>query len=142
MKSKLIMVGLMVIVALSLLACAAPANEVSLEIPCDDFMKDKNLTWNVSGVSVGDSIKTTLCSNPTTGFKWELAGISDQTVLKQDGEAEFMPPAEAIPGAGGKEIWTFKALKQGTSQISLEYSRPWEGGEKAEWTFDINVTVE
>ncbi len=35
----------------------------------------------------------------------------------------------------------FKALKKGSSTIYLEYSRPWEGGEKGEWTCTVNVVV-
>ena len=142
MKSKLIVIGLMVIASISLLACSSPSNEISHEISCDDFMQGNNLTWIVSGVKAGDTVKAIICSNPTTGFRWELAGINDQTVLKQDGDPEFVPPREQIPGAGGKEIWIFKALQKGTSLVSLEYSQPWEGGEKAEWTFDITVTVD
>ena len=53
-----------------------------------------------------------------------------------------MPPQEQdVEGAAGKEIWTFNALRKGTSNISMEYSRPWEGGEKAEWTFTLDVVV-
>jgi predicted secreted protein len=29
-------------------------------------------------------------------------------------------------GAGGKEIWTFKALGSGKTTIDMEYVRPWE----------------
>jgi predicted secreted protein len=49
------------------------------------------------------------------------------------------PPPSRTPGQG---VWTFKALKAGESTISLDYSRPWEGGEKGEWTFVLNVVVE
>lgn len=31
-------------------------------------------------------------------------------------------------GAGGKEVWTFKAMGIGTEYIVLEYVRDWEGG--------------
>ncbi len=43
--------------------------------------------------------------------------------------------------AVGKEVWTFKILKAGISQISLAYSRPWEDGEKAGRIFKVTVTV-
>ena len=34
-------------------------------------------------------------------------------------------------GAPGTEQWTLKALKQGAvATVKLDYSRPWEGGEK------------
>ncbi|MFC1983316.1 protease inhibitor I42 family protein, partial [Chloroflexota bacterium] len=52
-------------------------------------------------------------------------------------ESEPPPP----PGTPGQEVWTFKALKKGTTTVFMEYSRPWEGGEKGEWTFNLTVTV-
>jgi predicted secreted protein len=75
-----------------------------------------------------------------------LAEISDQTVVEQvdhkyvalSEEGKKPPP----PGTPGGEIWTFKALKEGKSTISMEYGQPWEGGEKAAWTFVLTVTVE
>ena len=135
MKSKLIMAGLMVILALSLLACSSPSQRLVVIASVDSPVSEE------VEIAVGGSLVVHLESNPTTGFKWELSEITDQMVLKQDGEPEFVPPDEAIPGAGGKEIWTFKALSKGTSTISMEYSRPWEGGEKAEWTYTLTVIV-
>ena len=46
-----------------------------------------------------------------------------------------------IAGTPGQEVWTFEALKKGSSTVSLEYDRPWEGGEKGEWTFELTVVV-
>jgi len=51
------------------------------------------------------------------------------------------PENKGLVGAPGEEVWTFKALKKGTSTIALEYSRPWEGGEKGEWTLNLTVIV-
>jgi len=144
----------MVIMALSLLACSPEAaeepvspapNKVSVAVTCDDFMNQKHISKQFE-IQTGGSLTLTLCSNPTTGFLWsEMAQISDQTVLKQV-DHEFVPPEDLgdrppPPGSPGEEVWTFKALKEGTSTISMEYSRPWEGGEKAEWTFVLTITV-
>lgn len=136
MKSKLITVGLMVVLVLSLLACSSVPQRLVIIASVDDSYAGEEFE-----IATGGSLVLHVESNPTTGFRWELAGISDETVLKQDGEPEFVPPEETIPGAGGKEIWTFKALKEGTATVYLEYSRPWEGGEKAEWTYTLTVTV-
>ena len=139
MRTKLILVSTLVALSLSLFACTS--KQVPLEITCDDFTEYQHFTWEVQGVNAGDSLAVTLCSNPTTGFQWtELARISNETVLKQT-DHEFVPPKGDVPGAAGKEIWTFKALKKGTTEISMEYSQPWEGGEKAEWTFIATVVV-
>ena len=141
MKSKLILVCAVVAISLCLLACLPTSKQASVEVSCDDFMKQQHISQEAE-VAVDGSLTVTLCSNPTTGFIWsESAQISDQTVLQQT-DHKFVPPEETgVAGAAGKEIWTFKALKKGTSTISMEYSRPWEGGEKGEWTFVLTVTV-
>ena len=82
------------------------------------------------------------CSSPTTGFWWsELAEISNQTVSKQT-DHRYEPAEEKnIVGGAGQEVWTFETLKEGITTVSMEYSRPWEGGEKGEWTFNLTVVV-
>ena len=143
MKLKLILICVVTIVSLSLSACAPASKQVSVD--CDDFMEHQDIAKEME-VAVGDTFTVTLCSNPTTGFEWmESAQISDQTILQQTAH-EFVPPeaeedAPPAPGTPGQEVWTFEALTKGTSTISMEYSRPWEGGEKGEWTFELTVTV-
>jgi inhibitor of cysteine peptidase len=108
-------------------------------------MEQKHISREVE-VAVDGSLTVTLCSNPTTGFIWsESADISDQTVLEQTGHEFIAPEGEGdeppAPGTTGKEVWIFKALKKGTTEVSMEYSRPWEGGEKGEWTYTLTVVV-
>jgi len=142
-KSKLILTSITVAISLCLFACSPTPKEVSVEASCDDFMKLKHISKEVE-VPVDGSLTVTLCSNPTTGFQWsELAQISDQTVLQQVDHKFVIPEREPPPppGTPGQEVWTFKALKEGESIISMEYSRPWEGGEKGVWTFVLTVVV-
>jgi len=131
-----------VAISLSLFACFPTPKQVSVEATDDDFMKLHAISKEVE-VAVDGSLTVTLFSNPTTGFQWESAQISDQTVLEQVAHKFVSPEREPPPppGTPGKEVWTFKALKQGKSIISMEYSRPWEGGTKAEWTFVLTVVV-
>ena len=92
-------------------------------------------------LAVGDLFTVTLSSNLTTGFQWsESAQIDDRSVLEQQAH-RFVPPEEDAPGAAGNEVWTFKALEQGSTEVYLEYSQPWEGGKQAEWTFRLLVVV-
>jgi inhibitor of cysteine peptidase len=140
MKAKLIMVGLMVVTVMALLACSATPKEASVQVSTDDFMNQKNISQQVD-VPNGGSLTVTLGSNPTTGFKWsEEAQVSDSAVLKQM-EHKYVAPDGKLMGAAGDEVWTFKALKKGVATVTLEYSRPWEGGEKGEWTYTLTVTV-
>ena len=142
MKSKLILVCAMVAVSLFLFACLPASKQASIDFSCDDFMKDQHISQEVE-VAVDGSLTVTLCSNPTTGFLWETAQISDQTVLEQVDHKFVSPESEPPPppGTPGQEVWTFKALKEGESTISIAYSRPWEGGEKGAWTFTLTVVV-
>jgi len=132
-----------VAISLCLFACSPAPKQASVEASCDDFYEHQHISQEVE-VAVDGSLTVTLCSNPTTGFQWsESAQISDQTVLEQVDHKFVSPESEPPPppGTPGQEIWTFKALKKGTTEVSLEYSRPWEGGEKATWTFVLTVTV-
>ena len=143
MKKILIMLSLLLVVPVAALAFGCTAEEPeSVEISCDDFMQDNHISLSrIIELSVNDSFTVTLCSNRTTGFEWsEIAEINDQTILDQT-DHEYTPPEGNLAGAAGEETWTFKALKKGTTEVIMEYSRPWEGGEQAEWTFNVTVTV-
>jgi inhibitor of cysteine peptidase len=141
MKAKLVLMCAVGVLSLFLFACAPAARQASVEVSCDDFSQQNHITKQVE-VGAGGTLAVTLCSNGTTGFMWsETAQISDQSVLQQTDHRFVSPEAEGVVGAAGKEVWTFNALKKGTSTVSVEYSRPWEGGEKGVWTFNLTVTV-
>jgi len=141
MRLRSILISVMIGISVCLFACSAALEQVSsLEISFDDFQITKNITKELE-VRVGDTFTVSLFSNPTTGFKWpDLGKIADETILKQV-DHEYEAPDSDIPGAGGKEHWTFEALKEGKTTISMEYNQPWEGGIKAEWTFGLTVSV-
>ena len=117
--------------------------EALIAVLCDDFQSTKHISKEIE-VNVGDSFKVALCSNPSTGFQWsETALISDPNIVQQTYHELITPESEPPPppGTPGQQVWTFEVLKEGTTTVSLEYSRPWEGGEKGEWTFKLTVTV-
>lgn len=141
MRVRMVLAGIMAIGLLALAACSPGASrEVSVEFSCDDFMESKSIEERVE-VGADGTITVTLCSNATTGFEWtESATISDRVVVGQT-DHEFTPPSGDVVGAAGEETWTFKALQKGTAEVSVEYSQPWDGGLKGEWTFTLAVTV-
>ena len=145
MKPKLILTSILATVLLLLAACCPTPKESSILVSCDDFTNNQHISKAIE-INAGDSFIVTLCSNPTTGFQWsETAQIGDPAVLEQTSH-EFRAPEAGgdkppATGTAGEEFWTFKALKKGTTEVSMEYSRPWEGGEKGEWTFNLTVTV-
>ncbi|MFC1893683.1 protease inhibitor I42 family protein [Chloroflexota bacterium] len=140
MKLKIILILAAVTTLLSLFACSQ-ASQISLEIPYEDFTRDQHFTW-AANTDIGDTIIVKVGSNPTTGFTWpDIVQISNQDIVRQTDHKFVSPGQTAVPGASGKDVWTFKALKTGTTTISMGYSKPWEGGEKSEWTFIATIIV-
>jgi len=124
----------MVVVSLGLFACSstsvAPASVECL------------YAWSQeTEIAVGGILSVNLESNPTTGFKWELASITDDTVLKEEGHGFIAPESGAPSGTSGKEVWTFRGLKKGKSIIGMEYRRPWEQDVEPDKVFVLTVVV-
>jgi len=143
MKIKPTLMLTAIVVLILLVACATPSQKAWVEVSCDKF-NDNNHIVQMLEVQAGETFEVKLCSNPTTGFQWsEKAQISDTAVLDQEDHKFIGPESEPPPppGTPGQEVWTFKALKEGSSTIFFEYSHPWEGGEKGEWTCTVNVVV-
>ena len=64
--------------------------------------------------------------------------------MKLLGEAEFKPLETGDPpliGAGGWEIFRFRAIGAGQMTLQLVYHRPWEEGVKPLKTFTLRVVV-
>ena len=135
--------GYLVLNVLIWVGCApAQSRMASIDIGCNEFMELQNIAKEIQ-IAVDQPFTVTLCSNPTTGFQWEPAEISDPTALVETGHRfvsseEIKPPR---PGTVGQSVWTRKALKEGESIVSIAYSRPWKGGEKGAWTFELTVVV-
>lgn len=74
-----------------------------------------------------------LKSNPTTGYSWFLVSYPQQSLnlIKH----VYLPPSSKLIGAGGYEIWQFKAntsafIAPQVMKIELMYARPWEINDK------------
>jgi inhibitor of cysteine peptidase len=109
---------------------------------------DQTLTSADNGESitlaVGDILKVELASNPSTGYSWHIAANTDD-VLAPVGEPQFSLGSQTpMPGAGGTETFTFKAVAAGESTLTLIYNRPWETDvtPTPDDTFTVTVTVE
>ncbi|MEQ8175435.1 MAG: protease inhibitor I42 family protein [Syntrophomonadaceae bacterium] len=91
--------------------------------------------------TVGKSFVLSLASNPTTGFEWALSDTMDKSIVSMvnhDYKSDSAP--EGWTGVGGTDYWTFKALKNGVTEIKLVYARPWESVQPVK-TFTLKVMV-
>jgi inhibitor of cysteine peptidase len=143
MKAKLFLVFALVAIMGVMGACAkvqgAPP-EVNVVVSNDEFLTNKHIVKEVE-VAVDGTVTVTLASNPATGFSWpEIAQIGDAAVIQQT-EHKYVAADGNLMGAPGNEVWTFQTLKKGTTTAGMQYNRPWAGGEKGEWSFQLTITV-
>jgi inhibitor of cysteine peptidase len=139
MLLRISLLFIMCITTLSMSSCFVTSHDYSFEVSCEEFAENSKYNRDLV-LEVGDKIKLALCSNRSTGFSWEYKVTAENIVSEED--HDFEEPEADVVGAAGKELWTFKAVEKGTTEIQMEYSKPWEGGTKAEWTYTIKVTVE
>ena len=90
-------------------------------------------------IDVGDVIVVSLSAQPaSSGYGWRVAAINRQ-VLRPD-SAAYVAGARAstVAGYGGVQVMLFKAIRQGKSDLKLNYRK---AGSAVKRTFDLNVTV-
>ena len=114
MKSRIFAFGFL-LCCLSLFAC-----------------KDSSAVKVVDGkklmeVKAGEEFAISVYANPSTGYEWQLAKPLDTQFLQLSG-TEYLTEDTTLIGAGCEQQWTFKALKPGSTNISLQYLRSWEKG--------------
>ena len=90
-------------------------------------------------VRVGETVQVTLPENASTGYRWTVDRL-DADIVRQL-SAEFYNAAKAI-GAPGTIVFAFEAVKAGTGEIALKYSRPWEGDASIAKRFRVRLSVQ
>ena len=82
----------------------------------------------------------TLESNKTTGFGWDIAIPIDENIIKFM-SCEYIAADTGLIGSGGREIWSFRAVCPGKTNISFKYIRPWEKDVPPAKNLTFNVVV-
>lgn len=149
-KMNLILVNALVIVLLVLSACSSSPTRPSVEVSHDEFLEVQGtisrLVSKEIEVATGSSFTVTLWSNQTTGFSWSELTFHGNGNIVEVINHEYVTPSQnnsesQMVGTSGSEVWTFRALKEGSIDISTEYGQPWEGGEKGAFSFFLTVVV-
>ena len=122
-------------------ACSGTPANVPLGATCDQFRATPTIEQSVA-TTIGTDVTIALCANPSTGFAWEEPQIADAAVIRLVDRRHQAPGASPpIVGAAGSEILTIHTITAGSTTLSTQYSQPWEGGTKGEWTYRLSVTV-
>jgi inhibitor of cysteine peptidase len=90
-------------------------------------------------LKAGQQFDVVLEGNASTGFVWQAQDL-DTALLQQVGEPKFTSDNPDLVGSSGKQTLTFKALKAGTTTLTLVYLRPWETVPPVN-TFSVTLTI-
>ena len=159
MKSKFLVLGLIIIMSLTLLACESTLTTTEEEeagktevdagdsyvaatsmkyYTCSRLEREINIVDEVT-FPLNKGVTVVLCSNPSTGYQWnEQADISDSSIVTQAGH-EYVAPVGNKVGAAGTEKFIFGGAKTGKTTVYLEYTK--QGESEPLWTCTLNITV-
>lgn len=140
MKFRIFLIFTIVVAVLLLLSCSEMPNSrnFDVEVSCDEFGESNHRSGELA-IYMYDKITVKLCSNQTAGFQWDYEMTVEGVLIEEDHDYE--EPAGNATGGAGTEIWTFKPVKVGTTQVQMEYGQPWEGGLEPEWTYNLTVST-
>jgi len=94
----------------------------------------------VIGMRKGQVLNLELKANPTTGYIWDLSGLSDSGVLRRIGKYKYIRESDLI-GAGGTQIFRFEARKKGQEKLTFRYGRPWEENKEPAKIYKVRIIV-
>lgn len=129
---------LMAVLCLTMISGSFAANNVCCNQIHPKVCCNQTYSKEIS-VRVNESFEISLKSNPSTGYTW-MDPIYDSEYLTLTGSTYILPPLSNVSGAPGTQVYTFKALKAGDTEIKLIYKRPWENCIGKITIYHINIT--
>jgi inhibitor of cysteine peptidase len=109
----------LLVVALIIASCGAG----------DEYRLTESDSQSEFDVAVGDSIVVSLEENPSTGYRWEPAGLPDMLELTTD---EYVAPESDQVGVPGARELGFEVVSEDAGILRLEYTRPFDDPPVAE----------
>ena len=90
-------------------------------------------------VTASETFDLVLPSNPSTGYHWEIVPELDENLVEFVAQ-DYIAEEPIMPGSGGVDVWTFRALNAGDTTIVLGYYPPDNDTDPDETvTFSIHV---
>lgn len=75
-------------------------------------------------VEAGEEFTIVVDSNVTTGFEWRLVEDTPNEAVVEFVSQEYEPDEPITTGSGGVDIWTFRAVAPGETEIKLGHFPP------------------
>lgn len=77
----------------------------------------------VIAVRANETFDIVLPANPSTGYAWQITNTLDANLIQPAGQT-YVAEQPVIPGSGGVDVWTFRALAPGETAIEFGYFPP------------------
>ncbi|MGH8650477.1 MAG: protease inhibitor I42 family protein, partial [Burkholderiales bacterium] len=81
-----------------------------------------------------------------TGFSWAPSTGADSVLVQMEPKVEFRPKPQDAPdrrvGGAETQVLRFQARKPGTTDLVLDYRRPWEKSTPPQRRFHLKVLVQ
>jgi inhibitor of cysteine peptidase len=104
-----------------------------------DEMAAQNTVLKYVEMLNSQTITVRLGANPSTGYSWSEAAITHPDVIMQVSRHYEEPENTGLAGAGGNDVWVFKATDTGLAMIKMSYSRP--GANAGVYNVTVNINV-
>lgn len=92
--------------------------------------------------AVGNLVRITLESNPSTGYNWELRDFEFGTAVFNSSDLVARKDGNVLFGTPGDTVIILQAVQPGEQDITLVYRRPWEPPDQVAATFRFRLAVE
>lgn len=124
------------VVAICIAGCTSPSTSSSNQTTTANATSNvthnatSNVTRNVTGnttiaapvsVQQGQNFTLQLQSNPSTGYQWKPSFDTSVVSLKNQ---QYVADQPVITGSGGKDVFTFQAVKVGSTTITFVHVSP------------------
>ena len=74
-------------------------------------------------VKAGETFDLVVPANPSTGYHWQIIPELDEAIVQFVGQT-YTAEQPVMPGSGGVDVWTFRAVNPGDTTVVLGYYAP------------------
>lgn len=113
---------------------ARPEPNGTVEVTAADLGK-------IIHAKVGNLVRISLESNPSTGYDWELRDFEYGPAVFSSSDLVARKTGNVLFGAPGDTVITLQAVKPGTQKILLVYRRAWEAPDQVAKSFSFQLEV-
>lgn len=118
-----------------LVGCASPSSTPTIN-PAENTRPALTDPFQPMEVQAGEMFNIVIDANPSTGYHWEI--VSELSGVEFV-STEYTADEPVAPGSGGVNVWTFKAVSAGETQITFGSYPP--GASEPDQTVTFHIVV-